>query len=102
MATAKVREIIEEDKISGKIYDGRLFTRLLKYGKPYWYFIALAVLMIIVAAVLETVGPYLTQIAVDKYIIPGDYEGLVTIITIYISVLAGNFLIRYLQILLTQ
>lgn len=102
MATEKVREIIEEDKISGKIYDRRLFTRLLKYGKPYRYFIALAVLMIIVAAVLETVGPYLTQIAVDKYIIPGDYEGLVTIITIYISVLAGNFLIRYLQILLTQ
>jgi ATP-binding cassette subfamily B protein len=102
MAAAKVREIIEEDKISGKIYDRRLFKRLLKYGKPYWYFIVLAVLMIILAAILETVGPYLTQIAVDKYIIPGDYNGLVKIITIYIGVLVGSFLIRYLQILLTQ
>jgi ATP-binding cassette subfamily B protein len=58
--------------------------------------------MIILAAILETVGPYLTQIAVDKYIIPGDYNGLVKIITIYIGVLVGSFLIRYLQILLTQ
>jgi len=102
MASKQVRDVIEEDKVSGKIYDGRLFRRLLQYGRPYWYLILAAVLMIIVAAILETVGPYLTRIAVDKYIVPGDYDGLKTIIILYVSVLVGNFLIRYLQILLTQ
>lgn len=102
MASEQVRKVIEEDKVSGKIYDRRLFRRLLQYGRPYWSLILAAVLMIIVAAILETVGPYLTRIAVDKYIVPGDYDGLKMIIILYVSVLVGNFLIRYLQILLTQ
>ena len=102
MASKQIRNAIDEDKVSGKIYDSHLFRRLLQYGRPYWYLILAAVLMIIVAAILETVGPYLTRIAVDKYIVPGNYDGLKTIIIIYVSVLVGNFLIRYLQILLTQ
>lgn len=102
MVSKQVRNAIDEDKVSGKIYDSHLFRRLLQYGRPYWYLILAAVLMIIVAAILETVGPYLTRIAVDKYIVPGNYDGLKTIIIIYVSVLVGNFLIRYLQILLTQ
>ena len=102
MSDAQKHHAIDEDKISGKIYDRRLLQRLLSYGKPYWHLILLAVLMIIIAAGLETVGPYLTRLAVDEYIIPGDYAGLVQIIVIYVSVLVANFFIRYLQILLTQ
>lgn len=102
MSDAQKQHAIDEDKISGKIYDRRLLQRLLSYGKPYWYLIVLAVLMIIIAAGLETLGPYLTRLAVDEHIIPGDYAGLVKIIAIYVSVLVANFFIRYLQILLTQ
>ncbi len=93
---------IEDDTVVGKIYDAHLFKRLLRYGKPYWYLIVLAVFMIIIAAMLETVGPYLIKIGVDKYIIPKDYPGLSVIVGLYIGVLAANFLIKYIQILLTQ
>lgn len=102
MAETQSRKAIEEDKISGKIYDRRLFGRLLSYSKPYWIWVTLAVLLIIVAAALETLGPYLTRIAVDKYIIPGDFGGLTYIIALYVGVLVGSFTIRYFQILLTQ
>ncbi len=102
MASDRQAQGIEEDKVSGKIYDRKLFARLIKYGKPYWPLILLAVAMIIIAAGLETLGPYLTRLAVDDHIVTGDTDGLITIIIIYISVLFGNFLIKYMQIILTQ
>ena len=102
MAEKPSRNVLEEDKISGKIYDRKLFSRLLSYGKPYWLLIVLAVFMIILAAALETLGPYLTRLAIDDYIVKSDYDGLIGIIIIYISVLVGNFIIKYSQIILTQ
>jgi ATP-binding cassette subfamily B protein len=96
------RKAIDEDKVSGKIYDRKLFARLLKYGKPYALLIVLAVGMIIVAAGLETLGPYLIQQAVDTYILPGDLEGLHKIVVLYFLLLIGVFIIRFSQILLAQ
>jgi ATP-binding cassette subfamily B multidrug efflux pump len=93
---------MDEDRISGKIYDWPLLRRLLKYGFPYWYLIVSAVIMIIAAAGLDIVGPYITKIAVDRYILPKDYEGLIRVVTIYVGILVGSFAIKYFQILLTQ
>ena len=47
---------MDEDRISGKIYDWPLLSRLLKYGFPFWYLIVSAVFMIIVAAGLDILG----------------------------------------------
>lgn len=93
---------IDEDRITGKIYDRELLGRLLKYGLPYWYLIVIAVFMIIAAAGMDILGPYITKVAVDQYIIPKDYSGLISIVIIYIGILLGSFVIRYFQILLTQ
>lgn len=93
---------MDEDRVMGKIYDRKLLGRLLKYGFPYWYLIALAVVMIIAAAGLDILGPYITKVAVDRYIIPKDYNGLISIVLIYMGILIGSFAIRYFQILLTQ
>lgn len=93
---------MDEDRISGKIYDWPLLSRLLKYGFPFWYLIVSAVFMIIVAAGLDILGPYITKIAVDQYILPKDFEGLIQIVLIYVGILAGSFAIKYFQILLTQ
>ena len=94
--------VLEEDRITGKIYYRLLIKRLLSYGVSYWYLIILAVLMIILASALDLVGPFITKIAVDRYIVPKDYQGLQPIIIIYLVVLLGSFCIRYFQILLTQ
>ncbi len=93
---------LDEDRISGKIYDWQLFKRLLRYGLPFWYLIVIAVFMIIMAAGLDILGPYITKIAVDQYILPKDYQGLITIVVIYLGILLGSFAIKYFQILLTQ
>lgn len=93
---------MDEDRVSGKIYDWPLLSRLLKYGFPYWHLIVTAVTMIIAAAGLDILGPYITKVAVDKYIIPKDYNGLIKIVLVYVGILAGSFAIKYFQILLTQ
>jgi len=93
---------IEEDKIEGKIYDRKLFWRLLQYGKSYWKLILVAVVLLIAGMALEILGPYLTKIAIDDHIIPGDMPGLYHIIGLYLLVLFGNFIFKYAQILLMQ
>ncbi|MBN2366032.1 MAG: ABC transporter ATP-binding protein [Calditrichaeota bacterium] len=93
---------IEEDSIDKKMVDRKLFSRLLDYGKPYWHWISGAVVLIIIGMSLEILGPYITKIAIDRYIIPGDLQGLLFIVALYFAVLIGNFLFKYLQIMLMQ
>jgi ATP-binding cassette subfamily B protein len=93
---------IEEDKVEVKIYDRQLFWRLLQYGKVYWRLILLSVLLIIIGMSLEILGPYLTKIAIDDYIIPGNMRGLYFIIGIFLLALIGNFIFKYAQIMLMQ
>lgn len=93
---------MEEDKIVGKIYDRHLFGRLIAYSKPYAVLIALAILLIIIGMGMQILGPFITKIAIDRYILPGDFRGLLFMGGLYLAVLFGNFIFKYAQIMLTQ
>ncbi len=98
----KSSRTVEEDRVTGKIYDSRLLKKLLAFGKPYVLWILLAVLLIILASGLEILGPYLTKIAVDRYIVAKEFHGLILLSAIYLAVLILNFGVRYFQVFLTQ
>ena len=102
MRSAAYRSPLDEDKIVGKMYDWQLIRRLIQFGKPYALLIIGALSLIFVSMALEILAPYLTKIAVDRYIIPGDFNGLIFIAVLYLSVLGGSFLFKYSQIVLTQ
>ncbi len=91
-----------ENRATKKIYDRDILLRLASYGKPYWYLIALAIFLIMISMGLEILAPYLTKVAIDKYILSGDFHGLLLIALLYTFVLIGNFLFKYSQIMLTQ
>lgn len=57
------------DDMKGKIYDRRLYSRMLHYLKPYlkWVIISFVVLMIISGA--EVVLPLIQRTAIDNYIV---------------------------------
>ncbi len=59
----------EEEKL-GKPYDTRLLLRLYPFVKPYRRFIALAVGLVIFITLFDLSLPYITKIAIDRYIIP--------------------------------
>ena len=65
-----------EEEILGKAYDSRLARRLLKYLRPYRPVVAISILLLIIVSGLRLVGPYLTLVAIDRYIMTGDSAGL--------------------------
>ncbi|HDH57801.1 MAG TPA: ABC transporter ATP-binding protein [Bacteroidetes bacterium] len=91
-----------DDEITGRAYDARLMKRLLKYGLPYKSYLIGGVLLLLVVSGLELVGPLLTKKAVDVYIPAGDMRGLLQILVLYVLILAGMFIGRFLQIYLTN
>ncbi|MEE2709170.1 MAG: ABC transporter ATP-binding protein [Gemmatimonadota bacterium] len=76
--------------------------RLLGYLRPYWRWVLLTFLLIFTASIARQAGPYLSKIAVDDYMIPGDAEGLGDIIAIYMGLLVLQFVISYGQYWTTE
>src|SRR5574342_511432 len=86
---------IHEEENFTKTYDASLMRRLLKYVRPYWTRMALAVLLLFVASVLDVVGPYLTKIGIDDYIVNKNEAGLAKIALLYLGVLLLAFGFNY-------
>src|SRR5947209_17526203 len=94
-----MRPIVErdEDEILGKAYDGRLVRRLVPYLQPYRGRIAIALCMLIGTTLLDLVPPYLTGLAIDRYIDKHDASGLVPIVIAVFASLIVGFALRYGQ-----
>lgn len=72
----------EQEEVLGKAYDARLMKRLIRYLKPYMKWVIIAIILTVGVALLSTVRPYLTKIAIDNYIVNKDSTGLRNIILI--------------------
>ncbi len=57
-----------EEDILGKAYDSRLMKRLLRYLRPYTWQVGLALVAIVLKAGTDVLGPYLTKVAIDRYL----------------------------------
>ncbi len=86
-----------EDQVFGKAYDARLMRRLLAYIRPYRGSAFLALLYILTASSLSVVPPYLTKIAIDKYITTKNLPGLSLVSALYLATLGANFAFSYGQ-----
>ncbi|HWR72720.1 MAG TPA: ABC transporter ATP-binding protein, partial [Nitrospirota bacterium] len=98
----RMRTTIQEDAITGKASDLRLMRRLLGYFKPYGKQLALSFLLLILISVLQLAGPYLVKIAIDSYILKGDWAGLNLVVGAYLVVLLVTFALQYAQIYTMQ
>ena len=75
------------EKIKGKIFDVKLFTKLLVFVKPYnitFYGVLTSAILI---SLLSTLTPYLLKVVVDDYLLLKNYDGMQSIIQIMIAVL---------------
>lgn len=86
-----------QDDIVGKAYDARLMRRLLSYLKPYRRSTFWAIVCILVESGLTVIQPYLTKIAIDRYISNKDLTGLNQIAILYILTLILVFVFGFLQ-----
>src|SRR6267378_359469 len=90
-----------EDLVA-KSYDRTLLRRLLTSLRPYKAAVAVSFLLIVVMAALDLVGPYLTKIAIDRYITRGDAPGLARVAALYMLTLLAAFAVRYGQVYILQ
>ncbi len=60
----------QEEEVLGKAYDSRLMARLLKYLRPYRWQVAIALAAIFLKSFADVLGPYLTKVAIDRYLAP--------------------------------
>ncbi len=100
-----------EEEILGKAYDSRLMKRLLKYLRPYKGPVAVALGSIVLKAAADVLGPYLTKIAIDRYLVkvagehsPFDFflsnqplVGIAQVAALYVGALSISFLLEFLQ-----
>ena len=86
----------EEEKI-GKTYDLRVVKRLLRYLKPYWHLVAMALTLTLVTNVLVSLQPLFTKIAVDDFITPRVTDGIWLFALAFFGVFLFRFLFSYTQ-----
>jgi ATP-binding cassette subfamily B protein len=107
---------IQEEEVLGKAYDARLMKRLLTYLRPYRWQVAVALVAIVLKAGADVLGPYLTKVAIDKYLAshkeahslldrwlsPRPLTGIAQIAAMYIGLLLFSFLLEFTQTYIMQ
>ena len=63
-----------EEEVLGKAYDSRLMRRLLKYMKPYRKIVLVSLVLLLFDSILQIIGPLLTKLAVDRYLVPAQHH----------------------------
>ncbi|MBI2682600.1 MAG: ABC transporter ATP-binding protein [Acidobacteriales bacterium] len=107
-----------EEEVLGKAYDSRLMKRLLGYLRPYWWQTLVALVAIILKAAMDVLGPYLTKVAVDKYLVqsPGGHgildkwlpgpdqpwAGIAYVSLLYVGALSFSFIFEFTQTYVMQ
>ncbi len=64
------------EKPSGKIFDIYVFRRIFVFVLPYIKTFYVVVFLTLSLGVLSPLRPYITQIAIDNYIVKNDFSGL--------------------------
>src|ERR1700753_1583907 len=91
-----------DDDVVGKAYDSRLMGRLLTYLRPYKLQAGISLVAILLKAGLDVIGPYLTKVAIDRYMTaepsthptafsrwlsPNPVTGVTQVATVYVAAL---------------
>src|ERR1700712_5248793 len=110
-----------EDDIVGQAYDSRLMGRLIKYLRPYKWQAGISLAAIVLKALADILGPYLTKVAVDRYMThdtantTGGHStwlarhlsnspatGITQIALIYVGALCFSYVLEFAQTYLMQ
>ena len=103
----------QEEEVLGRAYDSRLMARLLKYLRPYRWQVLIALVAIFLKSFADVLGPYLTKVAIDRYLAPakgasssaGAWDwlssrpiiGIAQIAALYVGLLVMTFVLEFLQ-----
>ncbi len=103
---AQAQTFFQEDEILGKAYDARLVRRLWQYIRPYRRMLLGALALSLITVGVDLLAPFITQLAIDRYIAPARPTGLSAtdransvfgMALLFLLVLVAGFALRYAQ-----
>ena len=83
-------------RVSGKIFDLKLFYKLMAFIKPYmkiYYFVLFSAILL---SLFSTSTPYLLKVTVDDYIRPRNYEGMLLFVGLMLGALIFEVVFQFL------
>src|ERR1700722_6026579 len=107
----------QDEDVVGKAYDSRLMGRPLTYLRPYKLQAGISLVAILLKAGLDVIGPYLTKVAIDRYMTarpsthptaftrwlrPNAAAGVTQVASIYVAALVLSYLLEFVQTSLLQ
>lgn len=92
---------MNEDSIESK-YEGNALLRLLSYAKPYAFWVALALILVLVLTWFDLYRPILIGDAINLFEADGDYDVIVNTAIKYSIVLALGFVFNIAQTWILQ
>ena len=84
---------MKKEKVS--LFDRALFSKIMAFAKPYQVYYYLVRVSAILLSAFSTLTPYLLKVAVDDYITPRLYEGLLVFILIMLGTLLLEVIFQY-------
>lgn len=97
----KTNKTSDDREVMGKAYDSALAKRLWSYVGDQKLKLFLAVGLLLLGAATELAGPWLSKIAIDRYIANGDMPGLLKIVVLFVVIAAVSTALRWSQVYLT-
>lgn len=85
---------MKKEKIA--LFDRALFGKIMVYSKPYKGYYYLVMLSAISLSAFSTLTPYLLKVAVDDYITPRLYDGLLLFILVMLGTLLLEVIFQYI------
>ena len=99
-------DYIQADEVQDKSYDSTLMKRILMYLKPYRKLVVASILLLAGVSLFQLAPPFLTKLAIDRYLAPVDdisqaarHAGLIKICAVFLGTLVIGFITSYIQIL---
>ena len=94
--------ITEKNNDEIKALDWKLIKRLFVFLKPFRKFVYLALFINIITSALGPIRPYLTRIAIDKYIASSNFSGLIEIIMLITGLMLIHGVMQFFMTYLMQ
>ncbi len=66
-----MRHFTDSDVEGGKIYDSKLFKRMIRYAYPHKHLFIITAVLLLFTTVFQVITPYITKTAIDRHIVPG-------------------------------
>lgn len=83
-------------KEKASLFDRALFSKIMAFSKPYRGYYYLVTAAAILLSAFSTLTPYLLKVAVDDYITPRLYQGLLLFICIMLGTLLLEVFFQYI------